>query len=248
MTSRTHSVTAVPPDGNEAAVPAGSRPVVRGPGRPIVQVSVDVATVEEAIDVAAMAVRAGVDWLEGGTPLILFQGTSSIASLARAYPDRPIFADIKIVDGARKYVVDAANRGAHYVSICGVASDASIRQAIAGGRETGTKVVVDLYAAPDPVVRARQVVAMGADLVYVHFGGDSYADDPSRDDTAHIIPLVKAAVDVPVGAVRFDAASGVAAVKAGADIVLTGHPYLRGPDAESMLTDYVRQVKAAGAA
>ncbi len=31
---------------------------------------------------------------------------------------------------------------------------------------------------------------------------------------------------------------------AGADIVLIGHPYLLGPEAEAMLTDYVRRVKA----
>ncbi|MFN8619879.1 MAG: hypothetical protein U0869_03900 [Chloroflexota bacterium] len=53
---------------------------------------------------------------------------------------------------------------------------------------------------------------------------------------------------VPVGVVTFDAQTAVSYVNAGADIVLIGHPYLRGPCAEAMLTDYVRQVKAAGAA
>ena len=168
--------------------------------------------------------------------------------MAKAYPGTPIFADVKIVDGAKKYVVSAAEHGAHYVSICGIASDASIRQAIAGGRETGIKVVVDLYASPDPVTRARQVVDWGADLVYVHYGGDSYAENPGGDDTARVIPQVKAAVPVPVGVVTFDAATAVSYVRAGADIVLIGHPFLRGPQAEAMLTDYVRQVKAAGAA
>ena len=215
--------------------------------RPIIQVSVDVPTVDEAVQIASMALRAGVDWLEVGTPLILFQGLPTISRFAEEFPHHPIFADIKIVDGARKYVVAAAEHGAHYVSVCGVASDASLREAVAGGRESGIKVVADLYASADPVARARFAVAIGVDLVYVHFGGDSYAEDPSRDDTVRIIPLVKAAVDVPVGVVTFDVASGVAAVQAGADIVLIGHPFLRGPAAESMLSDYVRQVKAAAA-
>jgi hypothetical protein len=51
-------------------------------------------------------------------------------------------------------------------------------------------------------------------------------------------------VEVPVGVVTFDPAGGEAAVAAGADIVLIGHPYLLGPDAESMLTEYVQRVKA----
>ncbi len=65
-----------------------------------------------------------------------------------------MLADVKIVDGARKYVVSAARMGADFVTICGVAHDASIRQALEGQAETGITVVVDLYAAPDPV-RAR---------------------------------------------------------------------------------------------
>lgn len=216
--------------------------------RPIVQVSVDVPTTEEAISIAHMALRAGCDWLEVGTPLILFSGLPSVSALATAFPDRQIFADIKIVDGAQKYVVAAAEHGAHYVSVCGVASDASIRQAVAGGRATGIKVVVDLYAAVDPVARARQVADMGADIIYVHYGGDAWAEDPEHDDTANVVAQVKATVDVPVGCVSFDADTAVAAVQAGADIVLIGHPYLRGPAAEAMLTDYVQRVKAAGAA
>jgi hypothetical protein len=88
---------------------------------------------------------------------------------------------------------------------------------------------------------------MGARVVLVHYGGDARAEDEDGDDTLAVLPLVKAEVDVPVGVVTFDPAGGAAAVRAGADIVLIGHPYLLGPDAEPMLTDYVQQVKAAGA-
>ncbi|RPH76563.1 MAG: D-arabino 3-hexulose 6-phosphate aldehyde lyase, partial [Planctomycetaceae bacterium] len=37
----------------------------------IVQISLDVIDLKEAIETARMAMRAGVDWLEAGTPLIL---------------------------------------------------------------------------------------------------------------------------------------------------------------------------------
>jgi 3-hexulose-6-phosphate synthase/6-phospho-3-hexuloisomerase len=230
----------------DSTIAGGSGAIISG--RPIVQVSVDVPTIDEAIAIAAMALRAGVDWLEVGTPLILYSGLPATSAIAKAFPGVPVFADVKIVDGAKKYVISAAEHGAHYVSICGVASDASIRQAIAGGRESGIKIVVDLYAAGDPVTRAKQVVDWGADLVYVHYGGDSYVENPGGDDTSRVIPLVKSAVPVPVGVVTFDVPTAVASVIAGADIVLIGHPFLRGPQAEAMLSDYVRTVKAAGAA
>jgi 3-hexulose-6-phosphate synthase len=211
---------------------------------PIVQVSIDVPTLEQAIEVGRMALRAGVDLLEFGTPLVLNQGLSVLDRFKAAFPDAPVLADVKIVDGARKYVLSAAQKGADFVTICGVAHDASIREALAGQRETGITVMVDLYAAPDPVQRARDVVTMGARVVLVHYGGDARAADPSADDTLEVLPRMKAAVDVPVGVVTFDPAGGEAAVSAGADIVLIGHPYLVGPEAEPMLTDYVRRVKA----
>jgi 3-keto-L-gulonate-6-phosphate decarboxylase len=211
---------------------------------PIVQVSIDVPTVEQAIEIGHMAVRAGVDLLEFGTPIVLYEGLSVLDRFKAAFPERPVLADVKIVDGARKYVVSAAEMGADFVTICGVASDASIHQALAGQRETGITVMVDLYATPDPVLRAREVVDMGAQVVLVHYGGDARGEHPEADDTLAVLPRVKAAVDVPVGVVTFDPEGGEAAVAAGADIVLIGHPYLLGPRAEEMLTEYVRRVKA----
>ena len=38
---------------------------------PIVQISLDVTSLDEALETAAIAVDAGVDWLEAGTPLLL---------------------------------------------------------------------------------------------------------------------------------------------------------------------------------
>lgn len=211
----------------------------------IIQVSIDVRTVAEAITVAEMATKAGVDWLEVGTPLILFSGIPAIEPVAAAFPGREIFADIKLVDGARKYVVAAASCGATITSVCGVASDATIRDAVAGARESGTRICVDLYASPDPIARAREVVDMGADLVYLHYGGDQRAETPEGDNTLELIPQVRAVVDVPVGVVTFEAQGACQAVVAGADIVLIGHPYLDGPDSEAMLTDFVRKVRSA---
>ena len=42
--------------------------------KPIVQISLDVVTIDEALSTAEMALRAGVDWLEAGTPLIIAEG------------------------------------------------------------------------------------------------------------------------------------------------------------------------------
>ena len=46
--------------------------------KPIVQISLDIINLEEALATAAMALEAGVDWLEAGTPLILAEGMHGV--------------------------------------------------------------------------------------------------------------------------------------------------------------------------
>jgi 3-hexulose-6-phosphate synthase/6-phospho-3-hexuloisomerase len=62
--------------------------------KPIIQVSLDVTTLDEALALAHAAMRAGVDWLEAGTPLILAEGLRSVQALRAAYPATPIVADL----------------------------------------------------------------------------------------------------------------------------------------------------------
>jgi 3-hexulose-6-phosphate synthase len=67
--------------------------------QPIVQVSLDLTDIEEAIATAHIAVRAGVDWLEAGTPLLLAEGLHAVKRLRREFPNHPIIADLKTMDG-----------------------------------------------------------------------------------------------------------------------------------------------------
>ena len=38
---------------------------------PIIQIALDYPTIEEAIAMAEIGIKAGVDWLEAGTPFII---------------------------------------------------------------------------------------------------------------------------------------------------------------------------------
>ena len=52
------------------------------PMKPIVQISLDLTNIDEALETAALALRAGVDWLEAGTPLILAEGLHGVRKLS----------------------------------------------------------------------------------------------------------------------------------------------------------------------
>ena len=55
-------------------------------GFPKVQLSLDLQTMADALPTAEIAVRAGVDWLEVGTPLILGEGLHAVPPSTRNTP------------------------------------------------------------------------------------------------------------------------------------------------------------------
>ena len=57
--------------------------------KPIVQISLDLIDLDEALKTAEIAMRAGVDWLEAGTPLLLAEGVHAVRALRLPVPAPP---------------------------------------------------------------------------------------------------------------------------------------------------------------
>src|SRR3989442_15773890 len=65
---------------------------------PKVQVSLDLIHLKDALRIAKAANRAGVEWIEAGTPLIKSEGMRSGKELKRALPNAVVVADMKTLD------------------------------------------------------------------------------------------------------------------------------------------------------
>src|SRR5204862_8119488 len=104
---------------------------------PIVQISLDLTSLDEALETAAIAVEAGVDWLEAGTPLLLAEGLRAVEQLHRRFPDRPNVADLKTMDGGYLEAEMMAKAGASFVVVMGRAHEATIRRVVDAGRHFG---------------------------------------------------------------------------------------------------------------
>ncbi len=211
---------------------------------PIVQVAIDTLDIERALRVGEAAVKAGVDWLEAGTPLITFQGVRAIGELARRFPDTPVLADFKMMDGVRKYVLQTAEQGGRIATICAVASDASLRTAIQAGKDSGVRVLCDLYATLDGPKRAREVEALGVDSAYIHYGADQRNEDPAQDPCQFLYEIA-GRMRIPVGVGTFSVADGVDGARRGADIFVIGAPLILEDDPTDVLREYVLRVKEA---
>jgi 3-hexulose-6-phosphate synthase len=213
-------------------------------GDRVVQVALDFTNIDDALRVAELAVSAGVDWLEAGTPLVTFAGTSCIGALAREFPQMPVLADYKTMDGARKYVLETAAQGGRISTVCAVASNATISSAVQAGVEAGITIICDLSAAHNVPQRAAEVESLGVDSVYVHWGSDQRVLEPTRDPQLDLVPVIEQ-VSVPVGAATFSAEEGARAIRKGARIVVIGFPLIGMPNALDELKRYVDSVKSA---
>ncbi len=227
--------------------------------KPIVQISLDVTTVEEAVDIADMAVRAGVDWLEVGTPLVIAEGMHGVRALRERYPDHPIVVDLKTMDGGWLEVEVMAKAGASHVVVMGQAERETLDLVVRAGGDFGVEVMGDNLGMPDPVEGARLIADAGCDYVIHHIGYDYRTLRKERGQTFET-PLdrlreVVAAVDVPVQAVGgLSTEEAVQAPTYGAPIVVIGAPLAIDShafraaegDVEGVLREICRRVHAYG--
>ncbi len=218
---------------------------------PIIQVSIDVTTLEEAMALARGAVNAGVDWLEAGTPLILAEGLRGVRAFREEFPNVPIVADLKTMDGAGLEAEMMFKAGANMVVVMGQAHDASIIEQVKMAKHYGGKVMCDVMLCPDKPGRARRAQELGVDYIIVHTGFDERNMIPGLsplDDLASILEVV----DIPVqavGGLTIDQA--IQTLELGAQIVVFGAPLVisgtefkaADPNFEPLIRDIVQRVK-----
>lgn len=204
--------------------------------KPIVQISLDLTDIDEALTTAAMAIRAGVDWLEAGTPLILAEGLRGVKALREAFPGVPIVADLKTMDGGYLEAEMMAKAGATHVVVMARAHEETIRCVVKAGRDFGAKVMGDNLGCPDMVEAARWLEDLGCDYVVHHIGYDERRGIAARGQRMPS-PLdqlreVVAAVGIPVQAVGgLSLEQAIRCPEFGAPLVVLGAPLTIDADA-----------------
>jgi 3-hexulose-6-phosphate synthase len=192
--------------------------------RPIVQLSLDLTSIDEALETAAVAVDAGVDRGGARTPLLLAEGLHAVEKLRARFPDRPIVADLKTMDGGYLEAEMMAIAGADFVVVMGRAHEATIRRVIDAGRAFGIKVMGDNLGADDRVANAVWMERLGVDVIVHHIGFDERGMIRGLSPLDEIDDVVRA-VSVPVQAVGgLSIQQAIECAKRGAPLVVVGAP------------------------
>lgn len=197
--------------------------------KPIVQISLDIVDLDEALETAHLALRAGVDWLEAGTPMLMAHGALGVKVLREAFPTVPIVADLKIMDGGYREVEIVAKVGATHVVVMERAHPHTVREVVKAGRDFGVEVMGDNMISENLIDSAKRLEDLGCHYVIHHIGFDerrgiaaSGARMPSPLDQ---LREVCAAVSVPVQAVGgLTTEQAIACPSYGAPLVVLGAP------------------------
>jgi 3-hexulose-6-phosphate synthase/6-phospho-3-hexuloisomerase len=197
--------------------------------RPIVQISLDIIDLKEALETAHMAMRAGVDWLEAGTPFILAEGMHGVRALRSEFPDVPIVADLKTMDGGYLEAEVMAKAGATLVVVMARAHEETIKCVVKAGRDFGVKVMGDNMVCEDMVAAARRLEELGCDYIVHHIGYDQRRGIAARgqrmpsplDQLREVVKAVKIPVQA-VGGLSIEQA--VRTPEYGAPLVVLGAP------------------------
>ena len=204
--------------------------------KPIVQISLDLIDIDEALETAAMALRAGVDWLEAGTPFILAEGLHGVKELRRAFPGTPIVADLKTMDGGYLEAEMMAGAGATHVVVMARAHQETIKCVVKAGKDFKIKVMGDNLGCPDMVEEARRLEDLGCDYIVHHIGYDERRGIAERgkrmpsplDQLKEVVNAVKIPVQA-VGGLSLEQA--IRCPEYGAPLVVLGAPLTIDADA-----------------
>jgi 3-hexulose-6-phosphate synthase len=203
------------------------------PGNPImktiVQISLDVISIPEALETARLAIGSGVDWLEAGTPLIIAEGMNGVRALRAEFPDIPIVADLKTMDGGWLEAEIMAKAGATCVVVMERTHPETIKMVVKAGKDLGVKVMGDNLGAKDKVAAAKRLEDFGCDFVIHHIGYDERrglaAAGKQCPSPLDQLREIVAAVQVPVQAVGgLSIEQAIRTPEYGAPLVVLGAP------------------------
>ena len=212
---------------------------------PLVQVALDVTNIDKAIAIAVSAEKAGVSLIEAGTPLIKSRGIDAISLLRRNLRhDVKIVADMKTMDAGRIEVELAIDAKADIISICGLASESTVVEAIRAGRDR-IQIMLDLLNHPNPIEAAKKSEELGADYVCLHTGLDEQRQKAvSASNQLHIIGVIASRARIPVavaGGIKPQMAASL--LDAGAKILIVGSYITSAMNARDAASEMLQAVK-----
>ena len=191
------------------------------------QISVDVATLEQGLGVAAAGLAGGANIVEMGTPLLKNQGVSNVVpAFRRKFPEALLLADMKTMDGGgfeARAVYAGGGNIVDFLALAGVATAKAIcavRDEFRGaGPELPRLVFADIMVPHQgPAAQAGEValrmLEAGVDGVGVHLQADARRADSRLIESDYLGDMARAIFERVGGAAPVQVVGGLSVAQA----------------------------------
>jgi 3-hexulose-6-phosphate synthase len=131
------------------------------------QVSFDMVDLNKALEIA-QKVEQSIDIFELGSPLIYKNGLQAIKQFKNKFPQKKVFADVKMVDRVEKIIDVFAEEGTDYISILAGTSNHTIQNASKFAHKSDMKIALDLVDAYSMGQSAMDAQALDIDVIIFH--------------------------------------------------------------------------------
>lgn len=182
------------------------------------QVALDLFSTEAALNVLEK-VGEYVDIIELGTPLIVAEGAEAVKTVKEKYPDKVVFADIKVMDGGGEVPKSVLEAGADMFSVLAAADNSTIEAAMKLAKKHNAMVLIDMCSVKDMETRGKEIEAMKPDYICCHVGYDIQASGVDPIEELHRLN----AVNIPkaiAGGIKLGTFE--AAVQSPAEVIISG--------------------------
>jgi 3-hexulose-6-phosphate synthase len=172
------------------------------------QISVDVATIAQGLDVAGAALAGGIGIVEMGTPLLKNAGVANVVPAFRtAFPEALLLADMKTMDGGAfeaRAVYAGGGNIVDFLALAGVDTAKAICAVRDEFRRTDAALARLVFADilvphQGPAAQAGEVaermLAAGVDGVGIHLQADARRADPRLLESSYLADLARAIFD-----------------------------------------------------
>ena len=146
------------------------------------QLAYDLGTYEELYPFME-EIKEVIYIIEIGTPIILREGVSQIENIKKRFPDKLIFADLKIMDAGKLEADIGFQAGADMVSVLGLASKKTIEATKNSAIQWNRKIMIDMINLEDPIMKWTDFMKMGMDYGCLHTAHDDVTDGENSLET-----------------------------------------------------------------
>ena len=166
------------------------------------QLSIDMIRTSEALEMVEK-ISDVIDIVEIGTPMIVREGMLPVQKLREKYPQIPILADVKIMDGGEIEATDAFEAGADIVTVLALAEDETIKGVVKSAKRFGKETMADMICVQNIEQRAIELEEMGIDYICIHTAVDAQSSGKSPyNDLALVTPVLKKSKTALAGGVN----------------------------------------------